>query len=101
VFNSVLLADPIRGIFGSTPVETMQCFRKGMIEVVAVLVLENVPASKKAELDGLATWCHNTHRQTYCRGLVYSLVGYTSGLCGEDVGSIPAGKLFSQKPINS
>jgi hypothetical protein len=32
---------------------------------------------------------------------VYSLVGYTSDLCGEDMGSIPAGELLSQKPINS
>ncbi len=35
------------------------------------------------------------------RGLVDSLVGYTSDLCGEGMGSIPVGKLFSQKPINS
>ena len=39
----VPLADPIRGIFGATPVETMHAFRKGVIEVVTFLVLNNIP----------------------------------------------------------
>ena len=55
-FNYVPLADPIRGIFGATPNETMHCFRRGMIEVVTFLVLTNVPVSKLAALDRIA--CH-------------------------------------------
>jgi hypothetical protein len=77
-FNSVLLADPIRGIFGSTPVETMHCFRKGMIEVVTFLVLENVPTSKKAALDGLAIRFHHTHRQTYRKA--YPATDFSNGI---------------------
>jgi hypothetical protein len=61
VYQYVPMADPIRGICGSTPVETMHCFCKGMIEIVTFLVLENVPASKKAALDGLAIHFHKTH----------------------------------------
>ena len=64
-FNSVPLADPVRGIFGATPCETMHCFRKGMIEMVTFLVLKNVPVSKRAALDRLAIHFHKTHRQTY------------------------------------
>ena len=63
-FNYVPMADPVRGIFGATPVETMHCFRKGMIEVVTFLVLKNVPVSKQAALDRLAIHFHKTHRQT-------------------------------------
>ena len=48
-FDSILLADPMRGIFGATPVETMHAYRKGIIEKVTFLVLENIPASKKAD----------------------------------------------------
>jgi hypothetical protein len=46
-FNHVRFADPKRGIFGATPIETMHAFRKGVIENVTFLVLDNVPASKK------------------------------------------------------
>ena len=65
-FDFVPLADPIRGIFGATPVETMHALRKGIIEMVTFSVLDNVPASKKAQLDTLAVRFHKTHRQT-CR----------------------------------
>lgn len=65
-FNYVTFADPERGIFGATPVETLHAFRKGLVEVVTYIVLENVPASKKAALDNLALRFHHTHRQT-CR----------------------------------
>ena len=50
-FDYVPLADPVRGIFGATPVETMHALRKGIIEMVTFSVLDNVPASKKAQLD--------------------------------------------------
>ena len=64
VFDYVPLADPVRGIYGATPVETMHAFRKGMIEVVTFLVLDNVPPSKLAALDALAIRFHRSHRQT-------------------------------------
>jgi hypothetical protein len=64
-FKFVPMADPRRGIFGATPVDTMHCFRKGMIEQVTFLVLQNVPATKKAALDQLAIQFHKRHRQTY------------------------------------
>jgi Plavaka transposase len=64
VFDFVPMADPVRGIYGATPVETMHAFRKGMIEVVTFLVLDNVPPSKLAALDALAIRFHKSHRQT-------------------------------------
>ena len=42
-FDHVPLADPVRGIFGATPIETMHAFRKGLIETVTLLVLDDVP----------------------------------------------------------
>jgi hypothetical protein len=33
------MVDPVRGLFGATPVKTMHAFRKGLIEVVTFLVL--------------------------------------------------------------
>jgi hypothetical protein len=64
-FQDVMLADPVRGILGATPVKTMHAFRKGLIEHVTFLVLDNVPASRKAALDTLAVQFHQQHRQTY------------------------------------
>ena len=64
MFDQIPQADPMRGIYGTTPVETMHAFRKGMIEVVTFLVLKNVPPSKSAALDALAIRFHKTHRQT-------------------------------------
>ena len=64
-FQHVEFGDPSRGIFGATPVETMHGYRKGMIEVVTFMVLENVPKSKKAVLDQLAVVFHKSHRQTH------------------------------------
>jgi hypothetical protein len=46
--SHVPLADPIHGIFGATPAETMYAFCKGMIEVVTFLILDNVPKKQKA-----------------------------------------------------
>ena len=92
-FRYVPLADPVRGIFGSTPVETMHTFRKGMIEMVTFLVLENVPTSKKAALDRLAIRYHKTHRQTYRK--VYPATDFSNGItnltkisAGERVGLV-------------
>lgn len=78
IFNKVPLADPLRGILGSTPVETMHAFRKGLIETVTFLVLENVPASKKAALDSLAINFHKNHRQTYRKA--YPSTDFSSGI---------------------
>ena len=77
-FNHVIIADPIRGIMGSTPTEIMHVFRGGMIAVVTYLVLENVPDSKKAALDHLAIRYHNKHRQT-CRKL-YPATDFSTGI---------------------
>ena len=38
-FRYIPLADPIHGIFGATPVETLHLFRKGLIEKVTFLVI--------------------------------------------------------------
>ncbi|KAI2507626.1 hypothetical protein MHU86_6813 [Fragilaria crotonensis] len=67
VFDSIPMADPIRGRYGATPVEIMHAFRKGMIKMVTFLILENVPPSKLAALDALAIRFHNTHRPTIRR----------------------------------
>ena len=64
LFDHVPMADPVRGIYGATPVETMHVFRKGMIEKVALLVLEIVPGSKLASLNALAIRFHKLHCQT-------------------------------------
>ena len=72
------LADPERGIFGATPVETMHAYRKGIIEMVTFLVLDNVPASKKALLDNLAFKFHKSHRQTW-RGN-FPATDFTNGI---------------------
>jgi hypothetical protein len=64
-FNHTPLDDPEHGIFGATPVETMHAYRKGIVEMVTFLVLDNVPASKKALLDDLAFKFHKSHRQTW------------------------------------
>ena len=50
---------------GATPVKTKHAFRKGLIDHVTFLVLDNVPASRKAALDTLAVQLHQRHRQTY------------------------------------
>jgi hypothetical protein len=77
-FNSIVFADPVRGIFGATPVETMHAFRKGILEHVTYLVLTNVPPSKKAAFDNLAVGFHKSHRQTYRK--VYPSTDFTNGV---------------------
>jgi hypothetical protein len=64
VFDYVPMADPIRGVYGATPIETMHAFCKGMIEMVTFLILDNVPKRKLAALDALAIRFHKLHRQT-------------------------------------
>ena len=64
-FQHVEMADPDRGIFGATPVETLHAFRKGLVEMITFVVLDNVPASKKAALNCLALRFHKSHRQTF------------------------------------
>ena len=78
VFNTMPLADPLRGILGATPVETMHAFRKGLIETVTFLVLENVPVSKKAALDRLAIHFHKEHRQTHRKA--YPSTDFSNGI---------------------
>ena len=77
-FYNIPMADPKRGIFGATPVETMHMFQKGMIEVVTFLVLENIPDRKKAALDALAIRFHLSHRQT-CRSM-YPATDFSRGV---------------------
>jgi hypothetical protein len=47
------MADPDRGMFGATPVETLYAFCKGLVEMVTHVVIDNVPPSKMAALDRL------------------------------------------------
>ena len=77
-FNHVPLADPIRGIFGATPVETMHSFRKGVIQVVTFLVLDNVPKKQKAALDRLAVRFHKSHHQSYRKA--YPATDFSNGI---------------------
>ena len=78
VFDHVPLADPVRGIYGATPMETLHAFRKGLIEKVTLMVLKNVPVSKQAALDVLAVQFHRTHRQTYRK--VYPATDFSNGI---------------------
>ena len=64
-FEHISFADQQHGIFGATPVETMHAFRKGVIEKVTKLILDSLPASKKAAFDDLAIAFHKFHRQTH------------------------------------
>jgi hypothetical protein len=77
-FDYVPLADPVRGIYGATPVETLHAFRKGLIEKVTLLVLKNVPVSKQAALDVLAVQFHRAHRQTYRKE--YPATDFSTGI---------------------
>jgi hypothetical protein len=79
VFDHVPMADPsIRGIFGATPVETLHAFRKGMIEKVTLLVVENLMDGQKAALDSLAIRFHRAHLQTYCKA--YPATDFSNGI---------------------
>ena len=50
-----------QGIFGAMTVKTMHAFCKGLIDHVTFLVLDNIPASRKAALDTLAVQFHQLH----------------------------------------
>ena len=50
-FQHVEMADPDRGRFGATPVETLYAFCKGLVEMVTHVVIDNVPPSKKVALE--------------------------------------------------
>jgi hypothetical protein len=60
------MADPVLGIFGATPVETLHAFHKDLVEMVTHVVIVNVPPSKKSVLDRLVLRFHKTHRQSFC-----------------------------------
>ena len=77
-YNHVPLADPTRGIFGATPVETMHAFLKGVIEVVIFLVLDNVPKRHEAALDRLAVRFHKSHCQSYRKA--YPAMDFSNGI---------------------
>ena len=77
-FDSVCFADPTRGVFGATPVETMHAFRKGLIEYVTYFVLESVPASRKAAIDRLAIHFLHSHCQTYRKA--YPATDFSHGI---------------------
>ncbi len=64
-FQDVMLADPVRGIFGATPVETMHAFCKGLIEHARYFSCVG-QRPRKAALDTLAVQLHQQHRQTNC-----------------------------------
>ena len=80
-FDHVPLADPVHGIFGAMPIETMHAFCKGLIETGTYLVLDNVPGTKLAAFDNLAMRFHTSHRQNirkaypstdFCNGITNS-----------------------------
>lgn len=77
-FVDIPFADPERGIFGATPVETMHAFRKGVVEKVTRLILDNVPPSKKAAFDNLAIIFHKSHRQTHRKN--YPATDFSNGV---------------------
>jgi hypothetical protein len=72
------MADPVRGIYGATPIEMMHAFCKDMIEMVTFLILDNVPKSKFAALDALAKRFHKSHRQTIRR--MFSATDFSKGI---------------------
>ena len=77
-FTYIEFADPVRGIYGATPCETMHAVRKGTIEKVTKLVLDNIPPSKKAAFDDLAILFHKTHRQTHRKN--YPSTDFSNGV---------------------
>ncbi len=48
-FNYIVFADPVRGIFGATPVETMHAFRKGAVTriIIGILLVQNMLLRKQ------------------------------------------------------
>jgi hypothetical protein len=64
-YDYVPMADPVRGIFGATPVETMHTLRKGIIEVVTI-VCSNMcqPAKKRNLMHSLYVFTKVINRRT-------------------------------------
>ena len=62
VFNEIEFADPERGIFGATPIETLHCIQKGTIEYVSMYVVDNISPKRMANFDALAFRFHKSHR---------------------------------------
>ena len=77
-YHYVPMADPVRGIFGATPVETMHALCKDIIELVTFCVLEHVPARQKAKLDEVAVHFYKSHQQTYHK--VYPATDFNHGI---------------------
>ena len=76
VYDFVPMADPVRGIFGATPVEMMHVLRKGIIELVTFCALEHVPARQEEKLYELAVKFHKSHQQTYRK--VYPVTDFSN-----------------------
>ena len=64
-YYNMPLADPRRGVFGCTPVETMHAVRLGLIAKVTSWILETLTDSQSALLDNVAIDFHKRHFQTY------------------------------------
>jgi hypothetical protein len=56
----------------------MRAYRKGMVVVVTLLVLKNVPATKKAALDAIAVHFHKTPCQVYRKK--YPATDFSNGI---------------------
>ena len=80
VFRNMPMADPIRGVQGSTPIETMHAFRKGMVEKVSNLILANLGVGQQAALDAMTKHFHVQHSQT-CRA-TYPTTQFPNGVTG-------------------
>jgi len=80
VFNRMPLADPRRGIFGATPVDTMHAFRKGILENTTLFILQNLKRGHQVMLDGMAIDFHERHAQT-CRN-EYPVFNFSAGITG-------------------
>jgi len=80
VFNHMPMACLTHGILGSTPVDTMHAFRKGIIESTTNFIIENLKDGQKAALDHMAIEFYKCHSQT-CRK-DYPMVNLSSGITG-------------------
>jgi len=74
------LADPMYGIFGATPVDTMHAFRKGIIESLTVFIIDNLTPGQKTMLDHMVLDFEKRHSQT-CRNEFPNL-NLSSGITG-------------------
>ena len=71
VFNEIQFGDHERGIFDATPIDTLQCIRKGILtKYVSMYVVDNITPKRMADFDALAfhfhkSHCHQTYRKMY------------------------------------